>query len=193
MSIKIHLLADSFGRPLQIVIAAGQSSDLAPACDMIGNQTAHYVLADRAHDAGYFRNAITVIEAEPVIHNHQHYRARNQIERLVSRLKRFRRIATPYDRRASTSFQPSNSSPRSSGCRHMSKRSLLLHLNLVAGHALLQKVLELAVHGAGDLGQCELRMILHPSEGAAVQAELHRLQLDRWRRPRAAWCQGPDS
>jgi transposase len=111
LSTKIHLLADSFGRPVQITIAPGQSSDLAPACAMIAGQTARYVLADRAYDAGYFRDAITGIGAEPVIPPHptrkhparydrRHYRARNQIERLVGRLKRFRRIATRYDRRA---------------------------------------------------------------------------------------------
>jgi transposase len=78
---------------------------------MIAGQTARYVLADRAYDAGYFRDAITAIGAEPVIppnptrkhpatYDRQHYKARNQIERLVSRHKRFRRIATRYDRRA---------------------------------------------------------------------------------------------
>lgn len=67
--------------------------------------------ADRAYDAGYFRRAITATGAEPVIppnptrkhpasYDRGRYKARDQIKRLVGRLKRFRRIATRYDRRA---------------------------------------------------------------------------------------------
>lgn len=78
---------------------------------MMAGQNIRYVLADRAYDTGYFRDAIRDAGAEPVIppnptrkhpatYDRQRYKARNQIERLVSRLKRFRRIATRYDRRA---------------------------------------------------------------------------------------------
>lgn len=111
MSTKIHLLADSWGRPVKIAIAPGQSHDLTPARQMIADQSAHFVLADRAYDAGWFRQAICAIGAEPVIppnptrkhpaaYDALRYKARNRIERLVGRLKRFRRIATRYDRRA---------------------------------------------------------------------------------------------
>jgi transposase len=111
LSTKIHLLADSLGRPVKIAIAPGQSHDLAPAGSMIEGEQARYVLADRAYDALAFRNAIKAIGAEPVIppnptrkhphaYDHTRYKARNQIERLIGRLKRFRRIATRYDRRA---------------------------------------------------------------------------------------------
>lgn len=96
---------------MRIAIAPGQSSDLAPASQMIADQSARYVLADQAYDAEHFRQAIRSLGAEPVIPPHptrkypatydrQRYKARNQVERLVSRLKRFRRIATRYDRRA---------------------------------------------------------------------------------------------
>ena len=105
------MLADSSGRPVKIAIAPGQSHDLAPAGAMIEGQQARYVLADRAYDALAFRDAIKAIGAEPVIppnptrkhphaYDHARYKARNQIERLIGRLKRFRRIATRYDRRA---------------------------------------------------------------------------------------------
>ena len=111
MSTKIHLLADSLGRPVKIALAPGQSHDLAPASLMIAGQSARFVLADRAYDAGWFRQAVRAIGAEPVIppnptrkhpaaYDALRYKARNRIERLVGRLKRFRRIATRYDRRA---------------------------------------------------------------------------------------------
>jgi transposase len=68
------------------------------------------VLADRADDARRLRDVIDASGAKPVIppnptrkhpadHDRLRYRARNRIERVVSRLKRFRRIATRYDRR----------------------------------------------------------------------------------------------
>ena len=72
---------------------------------MIADQSARFVLADRAYDAAWFRQAILAIGAEPVIpsnptrthpaaYDAERYKARNRIERLVRRLKRFRRIAT---------------------------------------------------------------------------------------------------
>lgn len=78
---------------------------------MIAGQSARFVLADRAYDAGWFREAIIATGATPVIPpnpTRKHpaaydavcYKARNRIERLIGRLKRFRRIATRYDRRA---------------------------------------------------------------------------------------------
>jgi transposase len=74
LTTKIHLLADSFGRPVAISLTPGQAHDLGPAEALLEGQTVRHVLADRAY--------------------------RDRIERLISRLKRFRRIATGYDRRA---------------------------------------------------------------------------------------------
>lgn len=111
MTSKIHLLADSFGRAVAIALTPGQTHDLAPAETLLAGQTASYVLADRAYDARHLREIITAMGAEPVIppnptrkhpatYNKVRYRQRNQIERLVGRLKHYRRIATRYDRRA---------------------------------------------------------------------------------------------
>lgn len=90
---------------------SGQRHDLTPAGPLIEGQGARNVLADRAFDALAFRKAITATGAEPVIppnptrrhphaYDHTRYKARNQIERLIGRLKSVRRIATQYDRRA---------------------------------------------------------------------------------------------
>ena len=111
LTTKIHLLADSFGRPLAVALTAGQVHDLIPAAALIQSQPGRHVLADRAYDAQSLREIITASGAEPVIpsiktrknpatYDRQKYRQRNQIERLVGRLKRYRRIATRYDRRA---------------------------------------------------------------------------------------------
>jgi transposase len=104
-------LADSLGRPVAVAITPGQAHDLAPAEALLAGQNARFVLADRAYDARRLREAIAARGAKPVIppnptrkhpadYDRFRYRDRNRIERLVSRLKRFRRIATRYDRRA---------------------------------------------------------------------------------------------
>jgi transposase len=66
LSTRTHLLADSLGRPVRLALAPGQSSDLAPASQMIAGQSAGYALADRACDAEAFQ-AIRDLGAEPVI------------------------------------------------------------------------------------------------------------------------------
>lgn len=68
------------------------------------------MLADKAYDSNALRSIIADMGAEIVIpsnrsrkviipHDATIYRQRNQIERCFSRLKPFRRFATPYDRR----------------------------------------------------------------------------------------------
>ncbi len=57
--------------------------------------------------ACFCRGALPVIPArrhprEPLEHDARFYRLRNRIERLVSRLKRFRRVATRYDQTAAS-------------------------------------------------------------------------------------------
>jgi transposase len=102
-------LADSLGRPVAVAITPSQAHDLALAEALLAGQSARYVLADRADDARRLREAIAARDAKPVIPpdptrkhpiNCDRIRHRNRIERLGSRLKRFRRIATRHDRRA---------------------------------------------------------------------------------------------
>lgn len=105
------MLADAHGRPLRLAITPGQAHDLSHAADFLQGCAAQHVLADRAYDAASLRAAIIGIGAEPVIppnptrkhpaaYDPVAYRLRNRIERCFGRLKRFRRIATRYDRRA---------------------------------------------------------------------------------------------
>jgi transposase len=94
-----------------VAVTPGQAHDLAPAAALLEGRAARYVLAGRAYDARSLRDLIVASGAEPVIppnptrkhpadYDRLRYRERNRIERLVGRLKRFRRIATRYDRRA---------------------------------------------------------------------------------------------
>jgi len=71
------------------------------------------LIADKAYDADHFRERLRQRGTQPVIpargsravvlpHDRAAYRRRNVIERMFGRLKNWRRIATRYDRLAST-------------------------------------------------------------------------------------------
>ncbi len=105
------MLADTLGRPLRIIITAGQVGDITAAPALLDGQTADAVLADKAYDSNALRALIAEIGATAVIpsnrtrripipHDTALYRHRNRIERCFNRLKHFRRFATRYDRRA---------------------------------------------------------------------------------------------
>lgn len=111
MTTKIHMLADSLGRPLRIFVTAGQDGDVTAALILLEGQTAEAVLADKAYDSNALRGLIAGIGAIAVIpsnrtrkiiipHDAGIYKLRNRIERCFNHLKHFRRFATRYDRRA---------------------------------------------------------------------------------------------
>lgn len=71
------------------------------------------VIADRSYDADDLRSHLLLHGAwpvipgrrhrrEPISHDEQVYRTRNRVERLVSKLKQFRRVATRYDQTAAS-------------------------------------------------------------------------------------------
>ena len=112
LSTKINALVDQEGLPLRIVLSAGQASDKAAVEALIdGLKPAEALVADRGYDA---RAVIDMVEArggrahiptqrdrkvqrsiDPAI-----YRQRNVVERYFCKLKRFRRIATRFDKLA---------------------------------------------------------------------------------------------
>jgi transposase len=95
-------------------LTPGQSGD-APVFDRLWEQareragTVDEVVADRAYDSEAIRGRLLDEDVCPQIPNHprrvdpwpllgESYRERNRAERLVGRLKQFRRIATRYDK-----------------------------------------------------------------------------------------------
>jgi len=104
------MLADALGRPLRLIVTAGQVGDITQAPILLDGQTGNAVLADKAYDSNALRALIADMRAEAVIpsnrsrkllipHNAGIYKHRNRIERCFNRLKHFRRFATRYDRR----------------------------------------------------------------------------------------------
>jgi transposase len=109
LTTKIHMLADSLGRPVRIIVTAGQVGDITTAPILLEGQAAGAVLADKAYDSNALRALITRMGATAVIpsnrtrkviipHDAGIYKLRNRIERCFNRLKHFRRFATRYDR-----------------------------------------------------------------------------------------------
>jgi transposase len=112
LTTKIHMVADSLGRPLRFILTAGQVGDVLAAPALLKGFQAQAVLADKAYDSNALRQLIADSGAEAVIpsnrtrkviipHDAAIYRHRNRIERCFNKLKHFRRFATRYDRRAS--------------------------------------------------------------------------------------------
>lgn len=97
-----------------MAITAGQLGDAPAAFDLIAAVPAAAVLAaDTAYDSDRLRQALIARGTQPVIPNNptrrrlhpfdaHAYRRRNVIERTFSRLKDFRRVATRYDKLATT-------------------------------------------------------------------------------------------
>lgn len=59
MNTKLHAVTDANGRPIRFFLTAGQVSDYTGAAALPGGlPSAEWLLADRGHDADWFRNAL---------------------------------------------------------------------------------------------------------------------------------------
>ena len=101
--------------PLAFALTGGERHDLTAVPERLeGAQFAQTLcVADKSYDADDLRSdllvqgALPVIPArrqrrEPVAHDVRFYQLRNRVERLVSKLKQFRRVATRYDQTAAS-------------------------------------------------------------------------------------------
>jgi transposase len=82
-------------------------ADVPAACPV------EFVVADKAYDSDDIRDALverdiapvipsTASRAEPIEYDRQMYRQRNTVERLVGKVKQFRRVATRYEKLTAT-------------------------------------------------------------------------------------------
>ena len=120
-STKLHLRGDARGRPVAFHLTAGQRHDLTgvgPLFEQGALRTGRRgrprwkpeaVIADEAYSAAWLLDALRRKGIVPVIPSRsdqpdnpdfdkEAYRDRNAIERLVGRLKQFRRVATRYEK-----------------------------------------------------------------------------------------------
>lgn len=67
LTTKIHMLADALGRPLRLIVTAGQVGDVTEAPALLEDQAGDAVLADKAYDSNALSGLIANMRAEAVI------------------------------------------------------------------------------------------------------------------------------
>ena len=113
LSTKIHASTDALGNPTRFIWTGGERPDCEQALNLLSGQDAGAVLADKGYDADYIVAAAEEMEAEVVIpprsnrkvqrtYDSHLYKERNLIERMYGKMKHFRRVATRYDKLASS-------------------------------------------------------------------------------------------
>jgi transposase len=120
-STKLHLRADAKGRPVALHLTGGERHDLlgvGPLFEQGALRTGRRgrprgqpaaVIADKAYSAAWLLDTLRRKRIVPIIpsragqpenpdFDREAYRRRNAVERLVGKLKQFRRVATRYDK-----------------------------------------------------------------------------------------------
>jgi transposase len=107
---KLHLAVDASGNPMRVILSAGQVADIECATALIGDPSADFIVADKGCDSDAFVAAGAQAVMPPRSHRLKPRsfdspldKDHHLVERLFARLKHFRRIATRYDKLA-TSF-----------------------------------------------------------------------------------------
>ncbi len=109
---KGHVLADALGRAIAFVITPGQAAELPQAEELLGflPGTPVWTVADRGYSSHALREAIRDLGSTPAIPTRRNetavacrdwiYGNRNRVERLWSRLKEWRAVATRCEKTA---------------------------------------------------------------------------------------------
>ena len=109
---KGHVLADAGGRAIAFVLTPGQVAEVSQAEELLGflPGTPVWTIADRGYSSHALREAIWELGSAPAIPTRKNeapvacrawiYVNRERVERLWSRLKEWRAVATRYDKTA---------------------------------------------------------------------------------------------
>jgi transposase len=103
--------ADGAGRLLRLILTPGQAGDAPQFPALLSGLRPKHVLADAAYDSAANHELIQASGARACIKTHgnrnsgrtyskQRYKHRNLIERFFGRIKRCRRVATRYEKKA---------------------------------------------------------------------------------------------
>lgn len=107
----MHAAVDGRGRPVRIILSPGQSGDAPRALPLLKGLSAKHVLADAAYDSKAIREDIASrgglacippnpTRKHPARYDRQRYCRRNIVERFFGFIKRWRRVATRYEKKA---------------------------------------------------------------------------------------------
>jgi putative transposase len=127
-STKIHAAVAALGNPLRIILTVGQRADITQAEALVTGYRTDAVLADRGYDADSLITWLQKAAIEVVIPSKKNrleervmdknlYKDRNKVERFFNKLKAYRRVATRYEKTA-TSF---------AGFVYLASAMILLH------------------------------------------------------------------
>ena len=111
LTTKIHALVDGLGNPLHVHLSAGNIHDVCEASTLIEQAQGTNFIADKAYDADHVieqvqakgmtsvipskRNRKTPRDIDPHL-----YKERHLVENFFCKIKRYRRVATRYDKTA---------------------------------------------------------------------------------------------
>jgi len=110
-STKLHVAVNGLGLPVELQITAGQVADITQAEALLANHAFEAAIADKGYDSQKLVAYIERRGAKAVIpprsnlkdqrqFDHQLYKERNLVERFISRIKQYRRVATRYEKTA---------------------------------------------------------------------------------------------
>ena len=110
---KIHAVVDALGNPLRIRLSEGQRADVTQAQALLTGYQTDVVIADKGYDANALIDWLNqaAVEAvipakknrlEPRLIDENLYKDRNKVERYFNKLKQYRRVATRYEKSASS-------------------------------------------------------------------------------------------
>lgn len=122
-STKVHIKAEGFGKPINFVLTGGERHESIAFPKLLQGgkvkrqgrgrpkHRSRYLVGDKAYSSALIRQQLHQVGTTPVIpkrsnekkrgrFNQGLYRERNRVERLINRLKQYRRIATRYEKYA---------------------------------------------------------------------------------------------
>lgn len=122
-STKVHVKAEGLGKPMHFVLTPGERHDTVAFSALVTGgkvkrqqrgkrkHRSRYLVGDKAYSSQNIRKLLRRKGTTPVIpkrsnqkrrsrFNRGLYRERNRVERLINRLKQYRRIATRYEKYA---------------------------------------------------------------------------------------------
>jgi transposase len=110
-STKLHAVVDTKARPIHVTLTAGQRHEIVAARELLAHARGRALIGDTGYDSNAFLAAVRARGMRPVIHSkperkkkHRLVRAlysqRYLVELFFHSLKRFRAIATRYEKTA---------------------------------------------------------------------------------------------
>ena len=108
-STKIHVLVDSLGNPLHILLTGGQRHDVSQAESLLADFQSQYVIADRGYDSNAFVALVEQRNAEAIIpprrnrkeqrpYDQHLYKERHLVECFINQMKHYRGVFSRFDK-----------------------------------------------------------------------------------------------